>query len=240
VVGEIDHHIPIAIVAHPRRNRMANMLANQVGAEAIVWDVGEIGAASNHLQAWEYLAGTGAEWGVVLEDDVIPCRDFYRNLAKAIEVSPLPILSLYLGRGRPPQWQQSVSRAITQDVSFITAPVLLSAQGYAMRTELLADHKRVGLFATRIRRPIDEAISYWATKKRKREGDKFAYCRFSLVDHWDGPTLIEDHGDGRGRNGLTDLMAGDCDPSGSALPEIRKAWLMAGPSTDWSRGCTRL
>jgi hypothetical protein len=232
--------IPIAVVAHPRRAKMAHELATAVGAEVICWDGSKVGATRNHLNAWSWLAGTGAEWGVVLEDDVVPCPDFHRNLTEAIVACPTSILSLYLGRGRPPQYQQRVSRAITQDVSFLTAPFLMSCQGYAMRTELFAQHRSVYFYATRGRKPIDEAISRWATYHRAREGDKFAYCRFSIVDHRDGPTLIQDHGDGRGRNGLTELTAEDCDPSGALLPEVRKAWLSATSGTNWAKGSARL
>ena len=230
--------IPIAIVAHPKRKEMAEELAETVGAEAIVWDIHQIGPADNHLQAWKWLSDTGAEFGCVLEDDVLPCEDFRRNLEEAIRASPLPILSLYLGRGRPPQYAERRARAIAQDVSFITAQFLMSAQGYAMRTDLFAEHETVGVIARNRDQQIDQAIGTWASWKSFDH--MVAYCRRSIVDHRDGPTLVEDHGDGRGRNGLTELVRGDCDPSGAQLPEIRKAWLMAGLDTKWTRNSVAL
>jgi hypothetical protein len=213
---------------------MANRLAEQVKADAVVWDVGKIGASKNHIQAWEWLADSGQEWGVILEDDVIPSPNFDQNLNMAIRYCPTPIMSLYLGRGGSPHWQPSVSAVITQDVSFLTAPVLLSAQGYAVHKSILARHAGFRRCAFHHPRPIDESLSYWASTRYRNL--HFSYCRRSLVDHRDGPTLIADHGDGQGRNGKTRLWTKDCDPKGKDLPEVRKAWLMANRETDWSLG----
>jgi hypothetical protein len=237
--------VAIGVVAHPRRELMANELAAQVGAEVISWDTDRIGAERNHLRVWEWLADSSAEWGVVLEDDVIPCPGFHRNLTQATAHAPTPIISLYLGRGRcaghSPLYQQWIAQVITRDVSFITSPSLLSAQGYAMRPEMFARHKEVCGFAFHSGRrniPIDEAVSVWLTKHRL---GYVSYCRHSVVDHRDGPTLVTDHRDrGAKRDGRTQLMAPDCDPSGAVFPEIRRAWLTAVPDTDWTKGWVAL
>jgi hypothetical protein len=238
--------VAIGVVAHPRREQMANRLASQVGAEVVSWDMGHIGAEKNHLKVWEWLAESGKEWGVVLEDDVIPCRGFHRNLGQAMRHAPTPIVSLYLGRGRcagrDPLYQQQVAMAIVKDVSFLTAPFLLSAQGYLMRTELFAHYPQVRdavSSAGHNYKPIDEAISDWAVTQHP--GNNISYCRYSIVDHRDGPTVVEDHRDvSAPRTGFTQLMAPDCDPIGSTLPEVRKAWLVAGVDTDWTKGSTSL
>ena len=237
--------IDVGIVAHPKREAMAMDLADRVGAQCICWDAAHLGAERNHLRVWEWLANSDAEFGVVLEDDVIPCRAFRRNLTEAIKYAPTPILSLYLGRGRcaghSPLYQQRIAQVITSDVSIITSPSLLSAQGYAMRPEMFARHEEVRGFAFHSGRkniPIDEAISIWVTKHRL---GPISYCRHSIVDHRDGPTVVEDHRDESApRTGKTQLMAPDCDPSGKELPEIRKAWLVAAPDTDWTKGYVAL
>lgn len=228
---------PIAIVAHPARARYVSKLAKQVGADAICWDTKGLGATNNHLVAWEWLADSGAPWGVVLEDDVLLAPNFRHQLAEAINHSPGPVLSLYLGRGRPPHWQERIARVIANDVSYYTAPALLSAQGYAMRTNLFAHHYEVWRCAQQQKKPIDESISWWL----RRENIAVSYCRYSLVEHIDGPTLIEDHGDGQPRNGKTALVTEDSDPSGAALPEVRKAWMAAkGALVDWTKGSVAL
>lgn len=200
-----------------------------------------MGAAGNHLQAWKWLSEDyDAEWGVVLEDDVVPCNHFRRNLEEAVRHSPKDFLSLYLGRGRPPHRQQDIARVICADVSYYTDDVLLSAQGYAARVDLFHCYDQVERRARKF--PIDNSISHWG----KSTGQDFAYCRHSLVDHTgfvNGvgvPTLIKDHGDGQGRDGRTALWTPDCDPSGKRLPEVRKAWLLANTSTDWTRGACAL
>lgn len=225
--------IPIAIVAHPKRNADAIRLAAQTHAEAVCWDIHNQGAEVNHLAAWEWLGGESTRWGVVLEDDVIPCKGFQQQLAAALENSPTPIVSLYLGRGRPPHWQQRISRVIATEASYITAQALLGGQGYAMRTELFHDFDRVRHLVNRKRLPIDEAISAWAVEM----GIRVSYPVPSLVDHRDGPTLIR-HWDGP-RNGLTALLTDDSDPSGALLPEIRKAWLF-GPHAHWDSSSLEL
>jgi GR25 family glycosyltransferase involved in LPS biosynthesis len=225
---------PVVIVAHPERESLVANLALQVNPDAICWDRAGIGAGRNHLAAWEWLADSGAPWGVVLEDDVLIAPRFRRQLAHALHYSPEPILSLYLGRGTPVQWQQRIAQKITSDVSYLTANSLISAQGYAMRTELFRDHAAVkSLLSYRCR--IDNAISKWA----REGGVGVAYCRQSLVDHIDGPTLINDHGDGRRRNGKTALITTDS-TGGENYPEIRKAWLFGSATSDWTRGTLSL
>ncbi len=232
--------IPICVVAHPRREIYATKLAYKVGAEAVAWDVTHIGCSRNHMAAWQWLADSSEDWAVILEDDVVPCHAFHQNLTDALKYAPTPIVSHYLPRGRPPQYQQSIARVITQEVSYIRTPALLGTQGYAMRTELFLDYDRLPRFFghPKLRRGIDESISLWAADN----GYRIAATRRSLVDHLDGPSLVKDHGDGRGRGpgAKTELMMADCDPSGAQLPEIRRAWLMAGADTVWTLGTCEL
>lgn len=222
--------IPIAIVAHPARQQQALELAKEAKAGAVFWDHDSQGATHNHLQAWRWLANSGASHGVVLEDDVELAPNFHNQLPAAIMYAPSDFLSLYLGRGRPQQYQERIGAAITKHASFITHGALLSAQGYVMPTRYFDSYNRVHYH----RAPIDIAISRWLEHRR------VSYCRQSLVDHLDGPTLIADHGDGQPRNGKTALWTEDCDPSGKDEPEIRKAWLMASHTTDWTKGSVAL
>jgi len=237
---------PIAIVAHPSRSDMVTELAALLPGVAICWDNDGEGAEATHMKAWRWLAEhTDEPWGVVLEDDVILCDDFLYQLDQALDHAPKPIVSLYLGRGRPPNRQEAISAVITREVTWIVSPELLSAQGYAMRIELFASG--ISPWCWRTGLPIDEAITASVTTKQtliykesRRLGygtPAVAYTNPSLVDHRDGPTIIE-HWDGP-RNGKTALMAEDCDPSGADLDEVRKAWRF-GPHTNWDRSTIRL
>lgn len=240
--------IPVAIVAHPKRSEMAAALAAQIPGAVLCWDNESQGAEANHMKAWRWLAEhTDSPWGVVLEDDVILCEDFLTQLPLALQHAPKPIVSLYLGRGRPPHRQQAVSAAITAEATWILSPELLSAQGYAMRTELFAEHVTVGRWCERKGTPIDESITALINTRQSalyrwcchlgNNHPEVAYTNPSLIDHVDGLTIVE-HWDGP-RNGKTALMADDCDPSGAELPEIRKAWRF-GSHTEWDSSLVRL
>jgi len=190
------HDIPVAIVAHPRRWKQAQELSSSVGAEALVWDNAHLGCEASHRRAWEWLAqgktgepGDPRGYSVVLEDDVAVMADFRHQLTAALRVAPSPIVSLYLGRGRPPHYQPAIAHAITSlptDVCWFTAPVLLGAVGYAIRTELLPEllsHPQAPL-------PIDEQISAWA----QAANHTVAYTWPSLVQHRDlAPLITERH-----------------------------------------------
>ena len=189
--------IPTAIVAHPDRTAAAERLADAVAAEAILWDDGCFGAGANHLRAWRWLAQSSGSWSVVLEDDAVPVAHFRRQLPQALDVAPSGIVSLYLGRGRPPQWQPCIGAVMAplgRDPHWLSAPSLLHHVGVAIRTELLA-----GMLATVPRHlvnlPIDEAIGVWARSRRI----PISYARPSLVDHADDDPLIGERHDGQPR-----------------------------------------
>jgi len=225
---------PIVIVAHPARKVHAEWLALNVGAEAIVWDSESRGAAHNHTAAWRWLADSGAPFGTILEDDVLPGPRFKKHLQDAMKHSPTPFLSLYLGRGRPPHWQQAICRVIANQVSFYGAPLLLSAQGYTLPREVLKGWSQV-LTYTGMGLTIEQAISAWVNRRYNGQST-WSYPRYSLIDHLDGPTLIPDHGDGQSRNGKTATWMPGCGEEGKDLKEVRKAWLMAGVNVDWMLG----
>lgn len=140
---------------------------------------------------WEALAHRTSDWIVVLEDDAIPVPDFRAQLAQALTAAPTPVVSLYLGRKRPPQWQQRVSAALRRtfadDACWITANHMLHAVAIAVRADLVPS-----LLAHRTRLPWDEHFTTWA----QRHG--VSYTVPSLVDHADTGTLIA-HRDGEPR-----------------------------------------
>jgi hypothetical protein len=175
----------IGIVAHADRKGMAEDLATKVAADYINIDDGTLGCNGNHLHVWDWLATNNPdEWSVVLEDDAIPVDGFREQLEQALKTAPTPIVSLYLGTGRPPHWQPRVDLAINNanhaDAHWIITKELIHAVAIAVRTDLLP-------FTDLPSKPIDDAISAWAQHHHHKVG----YTWPSLVDHYDGPTLIE-------------------------------------------------
>ncbi|QDH91829.1 glycosyltransferase [Mycobacterium phage Phrappuccino] len=190
--------VSMAIVADERRRTQAESLCDRTAAEAIVWDneTYRFGCEANHRRAWNWLAGSGEQWGLVLEDDIAIPRNFRAQVQQALAVAPTGVVSLYLGRGRPPHWQPAIARAITAratDTCWFTGPALLSAQAYAVRADLWPALLSLPPDDTT---PIDEQITAWLIAS----GIEVSYSWPSLVDHrTDLAPLIAARADGQSR-----------------------------------------
>jgi GR25 family glycosyltransferase involved in LPS biosynthesis len=179
----------------------ARQLSDAVGPAHIAIDDGALGCEGNHHRVWRQLSHSDTTWTVVLEDDALPVDGFREQLGSVLAAAPAPIVSLYLGRSRPPQWQQRIERATyaatVRDACFIVHSRLLHCVGVAIRTAMVGDMiDAIGGNACR-GLPIDEAISAWA--RANRYG--VAYTWPSLVDHANGPTVAF-HRDRAPRNDL--------------------------------------
>jgi len=130
-------------------------------------------------------------WSIVLEDDAIIGEHFQEQARKALEHAPAPIVSFYLGTSRPPQYQARIKTALAQNPTWIIADQLLHHVAVAIRTDLIPD--MLNHVAGR-EGPADYRIGEWAQDC----GHRIAYTVPSLVDHADGPTLIN-HFDGEPR-----------------------------------------
>jgi len=210
--------IAVAVVAHMDRMDMVISLADKVDPQYLLMDDGTKGCFLNHQRAWEKLTFSGAEWCVVLEDDALPVPCFREQLAQALAVAPSPVVSLYLGTGRPKRVQPSIRAFVESGVEtcWLTSEHMLHAVGIAMHRNVIAG------MLTHIRQvpaallPIDRAIGHWVTHGGP---GSVAYTWPSLVGHRDTPTVIEDHPSGES-NRVMYLDEGD------SLPVVtpRVAW----------------
>lgn len=200
----------IGIVAHTARAEEAHTLFTSVGASFLSMDNGRRGCDLNHDHVHRWLASQPTDWAVILEDDAIPVTGFRAQLGQCLAHAPSPLVGLYLGRCRPPQYQSVIGAAVSAaeavGADWVLSDRMYHGVGYAVRTDLLAS-----LVDFRIGLPVDERISEWASSA----GLRVAYCSPSLVDHADWPTVIPRHNDGQPRT------------SG------RVAW-NAGPHLEWS------
>lgn len=176
----------IAIVGHISRIAMVEKLAGIVHADYLTIDDGTLGCEGNHHKAWSWLAANNTNcWSIVLEDDCVPVDDFTDQLEQALTVTPAPIVSLYLGRGRPVQFQRLIGKAVNvaeaNDANWITWNVNIHAVALAVRTELLPS-----LLAWESNLPSDETVTEWA----RTHHHQVAYTWPSLVDHRDVDTLV--------------------------------------------------
>lgn len=188
--------IAIGVVGHESRRVMAVELADRVEAEVLCIDDSRqktkreqvIAPEKNHLDTWEWLKESHREtdWTVVLEDDAIVRDNFREQLEKALTHSPTSIVSLYLGRGRPPHWQSPIQSVLASPVCWFTNTHLLSCVGVAIRSALvptLVQHLKMKIGSTphpeREELPIDELMSKWCQFMKI----PVSYSNPSLVDH---------------------------------------------------------
>ena len=191
---------PIAIVAHTKREKMVGELTEKVRPRYVVWDNGLAGCAKNHYRAWAELMddGTGP-YSLVLEDDAVPIQGLSDMLPNILENAPTPVVSLYLGRCRPPHWQPSVAQTFASldrrvfpdapNPSWFLADELLHGVAVAIRTDLI---ESMLLYAKiRMRHyPMDEIIGQWS---REVLQVPIGYTHPSVCDHADAPTVIREH-----------------------------------------------
>ncbi|MGA6208055.1 hypothetical protein ACPESR_25210 [Nocardia testacea] len=210
--------IVFGVVAHPARRAAAQALAGRLDAHLSVDDRGR-GPVGNHRAVWTELAAAGAEWGCVLEDDALLVDGFVEQLPAALAAAPHSTVSLYLGTGRPPGIQSRVRAALERadraDACWVTADRMLHAVGICLRT------RHIGDMLTHTGRAPKQAAAdarwdRWLRARRTR----VAYAVPSLIDHADGPTLV-DHPDRQPRT------------------EVRRAW-RTGARGQWSRASVRL
>lgn len=188
--------IQAAVVAHPDRAGRADDLVGQLipYKPALFVDGQSLGCTENHLKAWASFSESEADWCLVLEDDAILQRDIYNQLAEALFHAPTPIVSLYLGQGRPPHWQAKAKRAVATEKPFIVSTTLIHAVAVAVRREYV-DAMTLGArhHWRATQSPIDEAITLWAKENALPVG----YTNPSLVNHDDDlPSVAKHHYDG--------------------------------------------
>lgn len=183
--------VTAAVVAHVDRTEWATELVATLGRwypTTFSLDDGRLGCTGNHLRTWRKLAETQPQtpWTMVIEDDAVPIPAFGPCLDSVLRHAPAPIVSLYLGTGRPAHAQSAIVRAVATDLPFIVGSRLLHCVAVCVRTsligELIAGAERAAHEADK---PIDEAITEWMRSRCL----PVAYTNPSLVDHADQGAL---------------------------------------------------
>lgn len=179
----------LVVIAHHSRAAQAEALAATVGADRVMTDYGSHGARWAHSQALLWASGRRERvW--VLEDDALAPRDF-RERAKAWgERFPDDLVSGYLGRRRPPQYQGLIRAKLAatdaRGLDWITLPTLIHGVCYSLPAGASGQ-----VLHSLPAGAVDFAIgSAW--------GRPPIYTVPSLVDHDDGPP-VEKHPDGQAR-----------------------------------------
>ena len=180
--------IRCVVVGHHARRAQAEGLARSLDAH-LCMDEEHHGATWNHRRALEW-AAQQPERVIVLEDDAQPVDGFRDRATAFLADFPDDLVSLYLGTGRPFDWQAEIAirlgHALARRQRHITLRPLLHAVCYSIPRDGLA--RVIGMPLTR---QVDFAIGdHW--------GQRIVYAVPSLVDHADGP-CVERHADGEPR-----------------------------------------
>ncbi|ENO0291367.1 hypothetical protein ACAD15_002412 [Enterobacter bugandensis] len=181
----VAEEIKFVVVGHHSRLGHAQRLAAMLDAHLLI-DDGNHGANWNHRRALEWAAEQPCRV-VVLEDDAMPVPWFAELVVDWLTRFPDDMLSLYLGTGRPPQYQMQIAeRLIIADktqADYITLPRLIHGVCYSVPPQ-----------------HIDRVLSRWDSSKPAdyAVGDAYGgavvYPCYSLVDHADGEP-VERHPD---------------------------------------------
>ena len=184
----VSMDVAIGVVAHVKRQTMANDLAAKINAHVLCFDDGSLGFR-NHVQVWRQCALEQADWCLVVEDDAVPVQHFNEQTTAALRVAPSSVVSLYLGTDKRTRATtfDAVAKAQANDASWITHHKLLHAVAVAIRTPLVAD--MLAYVERKRYLPIDDAISGWRARHLIKQ--PVAYSSPSLVDHRDTESMIK-------------------------------------------------
>ncbi|HHS9268939.1 TPA: hypothetical protein ACTV7K_001052 [Enterobacter hormaechei] len=195
----VAEEFKLCVVGHHARRKQAEALALSISAYLLI-DEGDGGANANHRRALEWAAEQPCRV-VVLEDDAMPVPWFAELVVDWLTRFPDDMLSLYLGTGRPPQYQMQIAeRLIIADktqADYITLPRLIHGVCYSVPQHHI---KRV-LSRWDSSKPADYAVG-------DAYGGAVVYPCYSLVDHADGEP-VERH------------------PDSAPRTERRRAWRLA-------------
>lgn len=198
-----------AIMAHPARKGTALALQSSLDRDVpICWDPNPVPSADTAQRwvtgraAWEVGLAAGADWHMVLQDDVVACRDLLAGLEVALgrfPKRPTGLMSAYTGTGKPHQGnvRRALKYALDRDHSWMCTRSLNWGLAIIAPTWTI-EPMLAWCSRPRWTKPSKEPQNYdYRIGVYYRDVKKWRtwYTVPSLVDHLDGPSLV---GHGRG------------------------------------------
>jgi hypothetical protein len=183
--------VAVQVMADRRRAPLVSRLLDRLGVDDqhVTWDRRQQ-VWDTRRRATEAAAERGQDWTLVLQDDVLICRDFLSTVEQALATVPggcvvhLAVLGSR-STGLAEEARHALARADVEGVPWVWSRVLLWGLAVAVPTVTVAemltwcarwsgtgDDVRIGQFYARRR---------WSV----------LYPRPSLVDHAPGPSLIQ-------------------------------------------------
>lgn len=165
--GYVNIKLAVAIMAVPEREAEVRAIQRDLGVPAmVVWENGDQAYGKpwgTARRGWAWLAGQPATHGLLLQDDIALCRDFYRTAVRLVRLRPEACLSLFSPRGKPSEdaaarrvsWYARNSgpwgQAILMPVPWIQE--FLSWEQATINPQYRHDDSRVGFWLGTKRRP---------------------------------------------------------------------------------------
>lgn len=186
--------LSVKIMAHQKRAAFVEDLVERLGIsdDDVIWDRRQ-DRWDTGRRAWEAI-DRDADWGVVIQDDALVCRDFCAGMEVALDqLEPNVVVSPYVGTRRPlaHRVEAAVRAARDHDAAWIRMPSLNWGVAIVLPTRIIDPmlpwcdrqtypnyDRRVGRYAIDVERM--STICTWP----------------SLVDHREVPSLVG-HGAGR-------------------------------------------
>ena len=186
--------LSVKIMAHPKRAEFIPDLVERLGlqAEDVVWDNDNTRWHTGR-RAWQAV-DQSADWGMVVQDDALVCRDLIAGLETALDHLPeVGVVSPYIGTRRPAanKVEQAVRDAVNADASWVKMPSLNWGVAIVLPTRIIDGMIR---WCNQQRYPqYDRRIGRYAIDVERLN----TWCPWpSLVDHRDSDSLVG-HGTGR-------------------------------------------
>jgi hypothetical protein len=181
----------VQIMAHPARVSLAEDLAERLGLDGggITWDqINDPWHTGG--RAWRSLAARGTDWSMVIQDDVLPCRDLIPALTAALEHVPgQVIVSPFVGRNQPRGYVRQIAEAVelarVRNASWIMTGALMWGVAICVPTATVAP---MVTWCEQMNqwRSYDKRVGQYY----KRQHYRTWYTWPSLVDHRDVPSLL--------------------------------------------------
>lgn len=186
--------LSVKIMAHKKRAQHIPHLLEQLGLtdDDVIWDR-KSDRWDTGRRAWEAI-DQSADFGCVLQDDAIVCKDFIAGMEKALPHLPEKCLvSPYTGTRRPTasRVERAVNEARAAKAAWIKMPSLNWGVGIVAPTDII--NKMLPWCDKQTYPNYDRRIGRFAIDVMRLP----TYCTWpSLVDHRDDDSLV---GHGRGR-----------------------------------------
>lgn len=171
--------LSIVIMAHPERQEWAKLLSQELNAPIVydrknnIWDTCR--------RAWLSQVSVGAEYTLVLQDDVILCSDF-RAKAEAILAAQEAdnVVSFYAGS----LLGNRIDKALREGEDFVLTGMIFNEVALCMKTEHIPE---MVAYCDSREAKTDQEICNWCRKNRRNIYHPIP----SLVDHRDEESIYK-------------------------------------------------